>query len=158
VASQPRGSDPVSVGGSSAAPVVDCPADPAAVLTPIVTDLLAEHVPAMQFLPPAATSYSCAGYVISQFAGPADTNERVEVQLFAGENAAERYTGLPDPVSDTTLPDGSRLFVYQIGGSPLTEVIHVRLDGQVAVADSTDVQKVSVEQLTAIVADPRLTF
>jgi len=78
-----------------------------------------------------------------------------------GKDVIEFYSNM-DGASVTELPDGSHLVVTQ--GKPGvvkgagSVVAHLRLDGQVAVAVITDFNKASIEQLTAIATDPRLTF
>jgi len=161
------GSDPGVAPADSSLAAVGCPADPVSEMSPVIADLVAEHVPALQLEPPTY-DVSRASHIADWCGIDADYRfvgdpERggLRVELFVGKDAVDLYSNLTG-ASVTKLPDGSRLVVSQ-GKEHLEKgdgslVAHLRLDGQVAVAFITRFEKASVEQLTAIATDPRLAF
>lgn len=154
---QVAGTAPTSVPAAS----IDCSGDPAERFAPVVTGLLAEYVPSTQFDPPAMTFWGneggCGVEVTSPFTG-AGPNTGVSVMLTNDGDLTEQ-----DPsyqrTSETPRQDGSVVRVYQkVDGPEQVAVVYLRPDGHTARATSTDASLSSLDQLTAIVTDPRLTF
>ena len=166
------GAEPVSSANRQPATTFSCPADQSASdgmwseLLAAVGVVVAERAPdsGLSTTEPMGMGVNGAGdecdlAVAMQVPGADPVPEQFQVNVANHDS----FTGDPayQQQSESTLPDGTVVRVYHQNPEPLGEVVtvaHFRHGGTVVSAWSSDLDRLSVEEMTAIVTDPRLTF